>query len=292
MTLITTETITNNSLKITYRVPQKGWGYSIAELFQAYIIQYGKIWKISTAQFFIENELIIDQEQLINLPFNENYLDILINLKKIYQINNDKEEYNISFIKDHPQIFTSHFINENNSAEENEIVIAHYNGKKDCLMKLFFTQSDSEYSPQIFNNGTFFLNPNHSSIKAINYYINNFRVGMDNNYDEIVMELNTLDNNPIEELRKIVCDIEEDFIEFEKSLDLKQYVNTKGLTLDMIELSVETMNSLKEASIFTLDDLLKKTEEDLLLSPYLNKKSLLEIENQLVLYNLKLLQND
>lgn len=57
---------------------------------------------------------------------------------------------------------------------------------------------------------------------------------------------------------------------------------------DLAEFSVRTSNSLKNDGITTIEDLLRKTERELLITPNFGKKSLLEIKNALAKYGLEL----
>ena len=58
--------------------------------------------------------------------------------------------------------------------------------------------------------------------------------------------------------------------------------------VDDLELTVRSANCLKAESIFYIGDLVQRTENDLLKTPNLGKKSLTEIKNVLLSHGLSL----
>jgi DNA-directed RNA polymerase subunit alpha len=64
------------------------------------------------------------------------------------------------------------------------------------------------------------------------------------------------------------------------------------MTVEELDLSVRSYNCLKRAGINTVDELVRKTEEDLMKVRNLGKKSLAEITEKLVELGLSLRKSD
>lgn len=86
---------------------------------------------------------------------------------------------------------------------------------------------------------------------------------------------------------------EADFEEFVTKITALKV--TEGLvegSIDVLEITVRAANYLKEKQIFTVGDLLKQTEGDLLKIPNLGRKSINEIKEVLASRNLRLKAHD
>ncbi len=64
------------------------------------------------------------------------------------------------------------------------------------------------------------------------------------------------------------------------------------MTVEELDLSVRSYNCLKRAGINTVDELIQKTEEDMMKVRNLGKKSLEEVQNKLAELDLSLRKSD
>ena len=143
--------------------------------------------------------------------------------------------------------------------------------------------------------------------KRVNFHVENARVGQMTDYDKLIMEIWTDGSvNPEEAVStaaKILKGHLDIFIskdEFEKGAgivpaeDDSPALNASlSRSVNELELSVRAANCLKNAKIKTIDDLVKKTESEMLRTKNFGKKSLNEIKEMLVDMGLSLgMQSD
>lgn len=149
--------------------------------------------------------------------------------------------------------------------------------------------------------GTIFLDTNFSPVKRVKYQINNVRVGQRTDFEKLIIEVWTDGSiHPDEALNlsaKIMSDhlklfIEEGvFVEGEEedAEDEKERIR-KILSMPVEELGMgnRVMNVLKKKNLHTLNDLVNKSEEEMLQYPNFGKVSLKEVKDRLKEYDLVL----
>ena len=137
---------------------------------------------------------------------------------------------------------------------------------------------------------TIFIDSLFAPIERINYEVENARVGQDNSYDKLILEIWTNGSITPEESIALASRI---LIEhFEILADLNEIADETGLmkskaedpnqkaletSIDDLDLSVRAYNCLKRAGILTLHDLVDKTENEMMKIRNLGKKSLKEV---------------
>ena len=130
----------------------------------------------------------------------------------------------------------------------------------------------------------------YSPIERINYEVENARVGQNNNYDKLILEVWTNGSITPEEALALAARI---LIEhFEVLTELNSIADETGLmisksedpavkiletSIDDLDFSVRAYNCLKRANILTLKDLVDKTENEMMKIRNLGKKSLKEV---------------
>jgi len=130
----------------------------------------------------------------------------------------------------------------------------------------------------------------YSPIERINYEVENARVGQNNNYDKLIMEVWTNGSITPEESIALASRI---LIEhFEVLANLNEIADETGLmisntedpnskiletSIDDLDFSVRAYNCLKRANILTLNDLVEKSENEMMKIRNLGKKSLKEV---------------
>lgn len=137
---------------------------------------------------------------------------------------------------------------------------------------------------------TIFIDSLFAPIERINYEVETARVGQDNNYDKLILEVWTNGSITPEESVALASRI---LIEhFEILADLNEIADETGLmsskaedpnqkaletSIDDLDLSVRAYNCLKRAGILTLHDLVDKSENEMMKIRNLGKKSLKEV---------------
>lgn len=153
--------------------------------------------------------------------------------------------------------------------------------------------------------GTIPLDAIFTPIPKVKYSIEPCRVGQRSDYDKLVIEIWTdgtiTPDDALAEAAKIAKDHFAIFVNFNdtevgRSEDLdegderiRQILNTP---VEELELSVRSSNCLKNANIRTIGELTKKTEEDIAKTRNFGKKSLTEIKEKLLEWNLGLGMTD
>ena len=137
---------------------------------------------------------------------------------------------------------------------------------------------------------TIAMDSNFSPIERVNYEVEGARVGQDDTYDKLTMEIWTNGSMKPEEAVALASRIIIEHFEILTKLDeiadetglMKQNVDdskTKALemSIDELEFSVRAYNCLKRANINTLQDLTQKSENEMMKIRNLGKKSLKEV---------------
>ncbi len=141
----------------------------------------------------------------------------------------------------------------------------------------------------------------YSPVQKVHYEVTPTRVGQDVEYDKLMLEVWTNGTFSGKEIISLAAKIMQDHIslfvnlsETIKGMDIlvkteddKQQQVLKMAIEDM-DLSVRSYNCLKRANIHTVEDLTKKTEDDMLKVRNLGRKSLDEVIQKLESYGLAL----
>ena len=153
--------------------------------------------------------------------------------------------------------------------------------------------------------GTLPMDAIFSPVKKVKYAIEPCRVGQRNDYDKLILEIWTdgsiAPEDALAEAAKIAKDHFAIFVNFndkdiissdeidEGDESIKKLLDTP---VEELELSVRSSNCLKNANIRTIGELTKKTEDDIAKTRNFGKKSLAEIKEKLLEWNLTLGMTD
>ena len=142
-------------------------------------------------------------------------------------------------------------------------------------------------------------------VRKVKFAIEPCRVGQRNDYDKLVLEIWTdgtiAPDDALAEAAKIAKDHFSIFVNFNDSdvssgdeLDEgdERVRNLLNTPVEELELSVRSSNCLKNANIRTIGELTKKTEDDIAKTRNFGKKSLTEIKEKLLEWNLTLGMTD
>ena len=142
-------------------------------------------------------------------------------------------------------------------------------------------------------------------VKAASYSVTTTRVGQSIDYDKLTIEVKTDGSLSARDVLSLAAKAIEDHIRIFVSLSdtiskmgilIESQANPKTQILEMniedMDLSVRSYNCLKRANIHTVEDLTKKTEDDMLKVRNLGRKSLDEVIAKLHSYGLGLKSNE
>jgi DNA-directed RNA polymerase subunit alpha len=145
----------------------------------------------------------------------------------------------------------------------------------------------------------------YTPIKRVNYTVENTRVGQVTDYDKLTLEIWTNGTITPDEAISLSAKIliehfklfltladHDDSVEImvEKEEDKKDKV--LEMTIEELDLSVRSYNCLKRAGINTVQELVQKSEEDMMKVRNLGKKSLEEVEQKLKALGMSLRKSD
>lgn len=147
------------------------------------------------------------------------------------------------------------------------------------------------------------IDSNYSPVKKVSFNVENTRVGQNTDYDKLTLEVWTNGAFSGKEIISLAAKILGEHIELFKLSDImsgpivvppKQDITGKirEMSIEDMDLSVRSYNCLKRANIHTVDDLTKKTEDDMLKVRNLGKKSLDEVIYKLSTYGLSLREKE
>ena len=132
-----------------------------------------------------------------------------------------------------------------------------------------------------------------SPVKKVSYTIENAREGKSLDYDKLVMKVETDGSISAEDAVAYAARIFQDqlslFVNFDEPAEIEKKPQTTELEfnknllkkVDELELSVRSMNCLKNDNIIYIGDLVQKSESEMLRTPNFGRKSLNEIKEVL-----------
>ncbi|MBQ8192515.1 MAG: DNA-directed RNA polymerase subunit alpha [Bacilli bacterium] len=232
----------------------------------------------------------------------EDVTAIVLNLKSIVVKNHAKDENKIIRLKkDTPGLVTAADIELDADIEilnpEQPIATIVEGGKLNMEMTIgsgrgyVVADENKKILAQDKNKiNTIAIDSIYSPVERINYEVETARVGQNNNYDKLILEVWTNGSILPEEALALASRI---LIEhFEILTNLNSIADETGLmisksedpnvkiletSIDDLDFSVRAYNCLKRANILTLRDLVEKTENEMMKIRNLGKKSLKEV---------------
>ena len=241
----------------------------------------------------------------------EDVVDILLNLKNVAIKIESGHEAGLKLSKEGPCQVTAGDIQVTHDQEiiNPDLVIANLNenGKLNMTLKIEkgigFHTSDSfsgidDEDVERKAVGHLKIDNAFSPVKKVSYFVDSARVENRTNLDKLIIDLETNGTLDPEEAIKISATILQRqlhaFVDlkYEESRQESKVKNEFDPVLlrpvDDLELTVRSANCLKAESINFIGDLVQKTENELLKTPNLGKKSLTEIKDVLASRSLSL----
>lgn len=241
----------------------------------------------------------------------EDVIDILLNLKGVAIRMSVGEETTLNLQKKGPCVVTAGDIQVTHDQEiiNPDHVIAHLNEKGGLNMTLTVKRGVGYHNVEHEDNpfdedtpvksvGRLRIDNAYSPVKKVAYTVDSARVENRTDLDKLTIELETNGTiDPEEAIRTSATILQYQLrafvdLKFEEShTDKKESYDFDPMLLkavDDLELTVRSANCLKAENILYIGDLVQKSENELLRTPNLGKKSLTEIKDVLASRSLSL----
>jgi DNA-directed RNA polymerase subunit alpha len=238
----------------------------------------------------------------------EDVIEILLNLKGVAIVLNNKDEVVLSLNKKGSGVVTAGDITVDHDVEviNPDHVIANLNSNGEINMHLTVRKGRG-YSPadsrvqdddETRSVGKLLLDASYSQVSRISFSVENARVEQRTDLDKLIIDLETNGTiEPEEAIRRAATILQHQLAVF---VDLQSQIIAEPeeredeidpillRPVDDLELTVRSANCLKAEDIYYIGDLIQRTEVELLKTPNLGKKSLTEIKDVLATRGLSL----
>ena len=167
-----------------------------------------------------------------------------------------------------------------------------------------YVSADKNKNPQNAI-GTIPVDSIYTPVIKVNYSVENTRVGNQTDFDKLTLEVWTdktiTARDAVSLGAKILVDHFTLFTDLSETMGSKSTVVEKAeaqrdkvleLTIEELDLSVRSFNCLKRANINTVEDLISKTEDEMMKVRNLGRKSLEEVINKLAMMGLSLASDE
>jgi DNA-directed RNA polymerase subunit alpha len=303
---IAVETVSPFHAKVTLEPLERGFGHTLGTTLRRILL--------SSMPGAAITEVKIDgvlHEYSTIAGVQEDVIEILLNLKNVAIKLHGREEVTLRLNKKGAGIVVAGDIEAEHDVEiiNPEHVIAHLNETGTLNMTLrvslgrgYETASSRENnaggSEEKAAIGVLHLDASFSPVLRVAYSVESARVEQRTDLDKLIIDLQTNGTlDPEEAIRRSATILQQQlapFVDLKSSFITKETNEQQAINpiflrpVDDLELTVRSANCLKAESIFYIGDLVQRTENDLLKTPNLGKKSLTEIKNVLLSHGLSL----
>lgn len=242
----------------------------------------------------------------------EDVTEIILNLKKLAIRIDDDEEKTAMINVTGPKEVTAADIIADSSVEifNKDLHIATLEENHSLIMELTLARGRG-YVPSDQNKtegaslNVIPVDSIYTPVRKVNYSVENTRVGQVTDFDKLILEIWTdgsvtptegvsIGAKIMQEHLNLFIDLTETagVMEFMVEKEEDQKERALEMTIEELELSVRSFNCLKRASINTVEELTRKSEDDMMKVRNLGKKSLDEVKHKLEELGLGLRQTE
>ncbi len=297
---IQVEQLGHNKSKVTLEPFERGYGHTLGNALRRVLLSSMVGYAVTdvTIAGVLHEYSSIDGVQ-------EDVVNILLNLKGVVFKLHNRDEVTLSLRKDGEGQVTAADIQTPHDVEiinpEHVIANLSHGGKIDIQLKVekgrgYVPGSMRRHADEVNKSiGRIVLDASFSPVKRVSYSVENARVEQRTDLDRLVVEIETngaiTAEDAVRSSAKILVEQLAVFAQlegnelaaFEKSAT-REPVHVDPILLrpvDELELTVRSANCLKAENIFYIGDLIQRTENELLKTPNLGRKSLNEIKEVL-----------
>ncbi len=297
---IQVEQIGHNKSKVTLEPFERGYGHTLGNALRRVLLSS----MVGYAPTEVTIASVLHEYSSID-GVQEDVVNILLNLKGVVFKLHNRDEVTLSLRKDGEGAVTAADIQTPHDVEivNPDHIIAHLGqgGKLDMQVKVekgrgYVPGSMRRYADEPNKGiGRIVLDASFSPIRRVSYAVENARVEQRTDLDKLVMEIETngavTAEDAVRSSAKILVEQLAVFAQLEGS-ELAAFdapapraaTNFDPILLrpvDELELTVRSANCLKAENIYYIGDLIQRTENELLKTPNLGRKSLNEIKEVL-----------
>ncbi|THU01028.1 DNA-directed RNA polymerase subunit alpha [Lampropedia puyangensis] len=299
---ISVEQITTNRAKVELEPFERGYGHTLGNALRRVLLSS----MVGYAPTEVTIAGVLHEFSSID-GVQEDVVSILLNLKGVVFKLHNRDEVTLSLRKEGEGVITAADIQTPHDVEivNPEHVIAHMSqgAKLDMQIKV---EKGRGYVPGTIRRfadestksiGRIVLDASFSPVLRVNYTVENARVEQRTDLDKLVMEIETNGAITAEDAVRTSAKIlveqlavfaqldDNDLSEFDKAPSSGRNAAAFDPILlrpvDELELTVRSANCLKAENIYYIGDLIQRTDNELLKTPNLGRKSLNEIKEVL-----------
>ena len=300
--IVNIENVSLNNTRVTLEPLERGFGHTLGSALRR--IMLSSIVGSSITEVSIEG---VQHEYSTIEGIQEDVIDIMLNLKEISFKMNGNNAATLSLTKNEVGPVTASDIELKSDIEivNPDHVIANITTKGASLNMQIEVSEGIGYSSanQRKDNanrivGSLLIDASYSPIKKVSYKVDSARVEQRTDLDKLIIELETdgtIDPEAcIREAATILHDQVSVFVDLKAIEEKEQKTEEAEIDpnllrpVDDLELTVRSANCLKAENVYYIGDLIQRSENELLKTPNLGKKSLTEIKDILGTYGLSL----
>lgn len=301
--LVNIENISKCHARVTLEPLERGFGHTLGNALRRILLSSMPGYAVTEVE--IKGVL---HEYSAKEGIKEDILEILLNIKELAIKVDNKDNVMLSISKSGiSNVLGSDIIHEDGveiiNLDHKICSITDKNASIDISMKVQYGRGYEPASSRNRNDkenviGRLLLDACYSPIERISYNVEAARVEQRTDLDRLIIEIETNGTiNPEEAIRRAATILSEQLEYFVDLRDTKKLESIEEKPkfdpilfrpVDDLELTVRSANCLKTESIHYIGDLIQKTEVELLKTPNLGKKSLMEIKDVLASKGLSL----
>jgi DNA-directed RNA polymerase subunit alpha len=296
------QTITPTHAKVVLEPFERGFGHTLGNALRRILLS--SMPGAAVTEVEISG---VDHEYSTIEGVQEDVIEILLNLKELAIVLHERDEVTLTLQKKGQGVVTAADIQTEHNVEimNPEHVICHLNEKGEIDMRLkiekgrgFRMVDPAQRNEEDMTLGVLRLDASFSPVERVSYTVDSARVEQRTDLDKLILDLHTDGTLDPEEAIKISASILQSqlaaFVDLQTEASVSQKQEEPEINpvllrpVDDLELTVRSANCLKAENIHYIGDLVQRTENDLLKTPNLGKKSLNEIKEVLVSRSLSL----
>jgi DNA-directed RNA polymerase subunit alpha len=302
--LVDIEMLNASHAKITIEPLERGFGHTLGNALRRVLLS--SLPGSAVTEVTIEN--ILHEYSTIE-GVQEDVLEILLNIKKLALVLYDKESVEVTLRKkgSGPVLASDITSNPDLEIKNPDFCLANItNEKTELVINMIVTTGRGYQQAQKrkFNEqedlgiGKMQLDASFSPVVQVTYNVDTARVKQRTDLDKLIIDLKTNATIEPEDAIRKAGQILRDQLEVFTYLEVKEEMveDNDGPQIDPVllrpvddlELTVRSANCLKAENIYYIGDLVQRSENELLKTPNLGKKSLTEIKDVLATHSLSL----
>ena len=300
--IVNIENVSLNKTMVTLEPLERGFGHTLGSALRR--IMLSSIVGSSVTEVSIDG---VQHEYSTIEGVQEDVIDIMLNLKEVSFKMNGNSSATLTLAKNEVGLVIASDIELKNDIEivNPDHVIANITTKGASLNMQIEVSEGIGYSSAGQRKhdanrivGSLLIDASYSPIKKVSYKVDSARVEQRTDLDKLIIELETdgtIDPEEcIREAATILHDQVSVFVDLKAIEEKEQKTEEAEIDpnllrpVDDLELTVRSANCLKAENVYYIGDLIQRSENELLKTPNLGKKSLTEIKDILGTYGLSL----